>query len=110
MTDGVESLCARVVLLDDVKDELAQYLVDDQTSGAKSDYDQLLDSIGGVVDCLLRLSVAISNPAPHDQFKARAGEILDFYAPWDVQHVRDKFPGLNSSILDRLGKALTQRR
>jgi hypothetical protein len=109
-TDGPGSPYAGAMPSEDVDDELAQYLVDDQARGADSECDQLLDGIGGVVDCLLRLSVAISNPAPHDQFKSRAGVMLDFYAPCDIQHVRDKFPGLDARISGRLGEALTQRR
>ncbi|KAI8954498.1 hypothetical protein F4801DRAFT_504788 [Xylaria longipes] len=52
--------------------ELMQYLVDDDES-TQSSLDMALDDISHVVDCMLRLSVAIRNPAPHDQFMSRAG-------------------------------------
>lgn len=62
-----------------------------------------------VLDCLMRLSVTISNPAPYDQFRSRAGVVLHSYQ-WDIEHVQQKFPKIKHVISDRLGKALTQRR
>lgn len=62
-----------------------------------------------VLDCLMRLAITISNPAPYDQFKSRVGV---FACPdqWDIAHVQQKFPDIDPTISERLGKALTQRR
>lgn len=71
---------------------------------------QIRSHISGVIDCLMRLSVTISNPAPHDRFKSRAGGQIGYYEQWDVQHVWEKFPKIDQRLTQRLGKALTQRR
>lgn len=102
---------------DDMDDELAAYFGEDdedEPAGSVESQDnelgQILSQIGGVIDCLLRLSVTISNPAPHDRFKSRAGVEAISYEPWDVEHVRAKFPRLDGKVSERLGKTLTQRR
>lgn len=98
-------------------EELTAYFNDDEDSES----DEILDShdkelnqvfaqIGGVIDCLLRLSVTISNPAPHDRFKSRAGGQIGYYESWDIQHVLAKFPHIDTKLAERLGRALTQRR
>lgn len=64
-----------------------------------------------MIDCLLRLSVTLSNPAPHDQFKSRAGaDSIEQYEEWDTKHVREKFADVDTKIAERLGKAMAQRR
>lgn len=71
----------------------------------------LLFGAGNIIDCLLRFSVTISNPAPHDHFKSRAGlELTRHFEPWDFKHVREKFPELNVKLAERLGRMLTYRR
>lgn len=57
----------------------------------------------------MRLAITISNPAPYDQFKSRAG-VLPYPDQWDIAYVREKFPDVDPIISERLGKALTQRR
>lgn len=99
-------------------DELRAYFDDDEDSIAdeRSESDtqelrHLLSQIGGVIDCLLRLSVAISNPAPHDRFKSRVDSQVEIkYESSDIQDVRAKFPHLDRVIAERLGRALTKRR
>lgn len=66
--------------------------------------------IGGIIDCLLRFSVTIRNPAPHDRFKSRADAQVGFFEPWDIQHVKEKFPQVDEQLAERLGRALTHRR
>ncbi|KAL1848347.1 SET domain-containing protein 3 [Diaporthe australafricana] len=70
-----------------------------------------LTQIGNIISCLLRLSVTISNPAPHDRFKSRVGaEMSLHFEPFDVQHARNKFPHIDDKLSERLGRALSQRR
>ncbi|KAK3309628.1 uncharacterized protein B0T15DRAFT_488345 [Chaetomium strumarium] len=66
-----------------------------------------------VTDCLLRLSVAIANPAPHERFrKFGAGPLEDisYREPHDISYVQDKFPKVSSEMATMLGKAITRRR
>lgn len=60
--------------------------------------------------CLMRLSVAIRNPAPHDQFKESAHIDTAYYEPFDIAHVRGKFPKAPEYLTARLGKAISRRR
>ena len=75
---------------------------------------QIAQNVSDVIDCLLRLSVAIRNPAPHDRFAtsaATSGSIdASHYEPFDVQHVRSKFSEIEPFLADRLGRAISRRR
>ncbi|RSL91798.1 hypothetical protein CEP51_000020 [Fusarium floridanum] len=95
---------------DAVEDDLADYFNEDSDSD-KSEVEQTLDEIAHVVDCLLRLSVTIRNPAPHDQFLSRAGEdLVKESVKWDTEHVQHKFPNVENDLADRLGRAMARRR
>lgn len=65
------------------------------------------------IDCLLRLSVAIAHPAPHERarkFGAGKSEDVSYYEPHDILHVRDKFPRMDPDMAEALGRAITRRR
>ncbi|KAI3331719.1 hypothetical protein HD806DRAFT_478108 [Xylariaceae sp. AK1471] len=95
---------------DSLDPELVEYLVDDDESD-ESDLDLFLADISHVVDCLYRLSVTISNPAPHDQFSSRAGaETLSYYEHYDIRHIQEKFPQIENWLAKRLGRAISTRR
>lgn len=100
---------------DHVDSELAKLL--GETEPCTSDESPHITAIktclaqaGQAIDCLLRLSIAISNPAPHDQFKSRVNVQTIHYEPYDFKHVQEKFPKLDASKAMRLSKAQTQRR
>lgn len=101
---------------DPIEEGLASYFneVDENvTNDRKSEQNKpsaISSHIGGIIDCLLKLSVSMSNPAPHDRYKSRAGNQTLYYEPWYVQHVEEKYPHLDSAVIERLGKALAQRR
>ncbi|CAG1999660.1 unnamed protein product [Fusarium graminearum] len=79
---------------------------DDATTVAIST--PLLD-VGEAIDCLLRLSVAIANPAPHERFQKSGAEDISFYEKHDIAYVKDKFPKLDS-LASVLGRSITRRR
>ncbi|KAF5546497.1 zinc finger transcription factor ace1 [Fusarium mexicanum] len=62
------------------------------------------------INCLLRLSVSIHNPAPHDRFKKASLTDTSDYEPFDVQHVCNKHPEAPRPVAERLGKAISRRR
>ncbi|KAM5343875.1 hypothetical protein ACJ41O_012412 [Fusarium nematophilum] len=73
----------------------------------------LCTDIGEAIDCLLRLSVAIANPVPHERFRklgAGPSEDVSFYEEHDIRYVRDKFPKSDKSLSGALGKFITRRR
>ncbi|RBQ77988.1 hypothetical protein FVER14953_09428 [Fusarium verticillioides] len=73
----------------------------------------LCTDIAEAIDCLLRLSLAIANPAPHERFRklgAGPDEDISFYEAHDVRYVQDKFPNISKNLPDILGKFITRRR
>jgi hypothetical protein len=71
---------------------------------------QLVSNMAEVNSCLMRLSLAIRNPAPHDQFKESTQIVVAYFEVFDVDHVRDKFPRAADFLVLRLGKAISRRR
>ncbi|KAK4236283.1 hypothetical protein C8A03DRAFT_17048 [Achaetomium macrosporum] len=71
---------------------------------------RLYADIREITDCLLRLSVAIANPAPHERFRKFGAEDISYREPHDIAYVRDKFPRMNPEMATMLGKAITRRR
>jgi transcriptional regulator with XRE-family HTH domain/uncharacterized C2H2 Zn-finger protein len=97
------------VVGDSTDAELEDYFQDDVQGD--SEISGILDGVGHIVDCLLRLSITIRNPAPHDHFKSRAGtDVINPYEQWDIKHVREKFPNADPGLSERLGKATARRR
>lgn len=75
-----------------------------------SELSQVARDIEDIVSCLLRLSTALRNPAPHDRFVAAHDTDTTSFEPWDTMHVRSKFSGVSDDLADRLGKAISDRR
>ncbi|KAK3319067.1 hypothetical protein B0H66DRAFT_255789 [Apodospora peruviana] len=72
---------------------------------------QIATDVTDVINCLLRLSVAIRNPAPHDRFAASIPTADTYhYEPYDIQHVKAKFGQVEDMLAKRLGKAISRRR
>lgn len=71
---------------------------------------QLVSSMAELITCLMRLSMAIRNPAPHDQFKESTHLSTSYFEPVDIDHVRGKFPSAKEYLILRLGKAISRRR
>lgn len=84
---------------------------DDETSAiGDSELTQIMMEVVDIIDCLLRLSVSVQNPAPHDRFKAATLTDTSFYEVPDIKHVRDKFESAEEWLVERLGKAISHRR
>jgi hypothetical protein len=78
--------------------------------GSTTELTQLATNMAEINNCLMRLSLAIRNPAPHDQFKETAQIDITHFETFDVQHVRNKFPEAEEYLVLRLGKAISRRR
>lgn len=84
---------------------------DDETSIAvDSELTQIMIDVIDITDCLLRLSISVQNPAPHDRFKAATTTNTSFYEATDIEHVRAKFVSAEKWLVERLGKAISHRR
>jgi hypothetical protein len=68
---------------------------------------QLFASAHAATTSLMRLSMAIREPAPSRQVMS-----IDksSYVPWDVQHAQTKFPESAVYLTERLGRATSSRR
>ncbi len=65
------------------------------------------------IDCLLRLSVAIANPVPHERVRTLGlsqSEDVSYRETYDIGYVQDKFPAMSPELSTALRKALTRRR
>jgi len=71
---------------------------------------EITAEINDIICCLLRLSISIRNPAPHDRFMSSKFTDTCYFEDFDVAHVQAKFPGLDISLTKRLGNAISQRR
>ncbi|KAF2267558.1 hypothetical protein CC78DRAFT_576928 [Lojkania enalia] len=71
---------------------------------------QLASNVAETITCLMRLSIAIRNPAPHDQFKESTQIDTSHFETFDIDHVRQKFPKAPDYLIERLGRAISRRR
>ncbi|KLO86236.1 uncharacterized protein FFNC_04587 [Fusarium fujikuroi] len=95
----------------------AEFSDDDSDDGSfqddapgPSELSQIFAAIVEDINCLLRLSVSIHNPSPHDRFKKACLTDTSGYEPFDVQHVYNKLSKAPKPIAERLGKAISRRR
>lgn len=95
---------------DEISADELQLLEDDGCELPTTELDQIASSIPDAVNCLLRLSVAIRNPAPHDRFAASVPIDTSHYGSFDIQHVQAKFQNIDSVLAQRLGHAISKRR
>ncbi|KAI1400293.1 hypothetical protein F4819DRAFT_378459 [Hypoxylon fuscum] len=89
--------------------------VEDQITPGASDFEyqtvlsQLAIDVSNIVNCLLRLSISICNPAPHDRVFSKDTYIPGFEA-YDINHVKAMFHNADEFLVTRLGIAISRRR
>ncbi|KAL7936009.1 hypothetical protein V8C35DRAFT_296599 [Trichoderma chlorosporum] len=117
LEDCSDILQGRKVPWDQVEDDkiLADELdlLEDDSNDSElptTEMEQIASNVPDTINCLLRLSVAIRNPAPHDRFVAAVPIDESHYESFDIQHVQAKFPKIDSFLAQRLGKAISRRR
>lgn len=96
--------------LSDSESDMSDDDLDHQQEQPTTELQQLASNIAEINTCLMRLSMAIRNPAPHDQFKDSTEICIAHYESFDIEHVRGKFPGASEYLVVRLGKAISRRR
>ncbi|CAI7633690.1 unnamed protein product [Penicillium glandicola] len=70
----------------------------------------IYNALCGTINDLFQLSVVIRRPAQRDRLLGTKRSDAVFFEPFDRQHVNDKYPYADTSILDRLGLAISTRR
>jgi hypothetical protein len=96
--------------LSDSESDTSGNSTEQSEEGSKTELMQLASNITEINNCLMRLSLAIRNPAPHDQFKESTQIDSTHFEEFDVRHVQDKFPEAEEYLVLRLGKAISRRR
>jgi hypothetical protein len=71
---------------------------------------QIYQAIVDVINYLYRMSMAIRQPARHDQLLETRMIDATVFIPWAERHVSDKYPGLEPEIVQRLGAAMARQR
>lgn len=97
---------------DDISDGEPDSLEDDSGDDElpRTEMEQIAYSVSDCVNCLLRLSATLRNPAPHDRFAASVPIDVSHYESFDIKHVQDKFQKIDGSLAQRLGNAISRRR
>lgn len=67
-------------------------------------------SVHDNITSLLRLSMSVRNPTPHDQFMNSPQIDTSSFEAFDIRHTREKFPSAPESLVINLGKAISRRR
>ncbi|KAK5656704.1 hypothetical protein OQA88_4251 [Cercophora sp. LCS_1] len=79
--------------------------------GPRTEMGQIvIEGVADVVDCLLRLTIAIRTPAPHDRFVRLNPTDTNMPETFDIGHIEAKWPTIERWLAERLGKALSRRR
>ncbi|OJD33127.1 zinc finger transcription factor ace1 [Diplodia corticola] len=82
----------------------------DDSMHGETELRQLMSSIHATITLLLRLSMTIRNPAPHDEYMNSANIDESHFKQFDKSHVRNKFPEAPDYVSTVLGEAITRRR
>ncbi|KAF2126814.1 hypothetical protein P153DRAFT_70755 [Dothidotthia symphoricarpi CBS 119687] len=96
--------------LSDSESDLSEDGHEPEQDRSTTELGQLVSNVAEINTCLMRLSMAIRNPAPHDQFNNSSQIDVAHYESFDIEHVRGKFPDASEHLIDRLGKAISRRR
>ena len=89
-------------------DEFADHASDD--GEPTTEIQELRESVATIVNCLFQMSMLVRKPAHHDMMMGSRRTEVAMFEPFDYNHVRDKYPGADNPIIERLGLAITRRR
>jgi hypothetical protein len=84
-------------------------LSDEESVEDETPTQQAVTKIHDVITCLLRLSIALRNPARNNQRRYDPDITKAFVAHY-TDHVRAKFPAAPEYLVDRLGKSMAKHR
>ncbi|KAJ0415252.1 hypothetical protein BJY00DRAFT_293763 [Aspergillus carlsbadensis] len=83
---------------------------DELYEGDMTEVQQIYQAIVDVINYLYRMSMAIRQPARHDQLLETRMIDATVFVPWAERHVSDKYPDLEPEIAQRLGAAMARQR
>ncbi|KAI8631542.1 hypothetical protein F5Y19DRAFT_493418 [Xylariaceae sp. FL1651] len=85
-------------------------LLKDENFEFDSELAQLTAEVAEIIGNLLRLSMSLRHPTPHDRFMSTEYAKVRYFEANDKAHVEAKFPRASQTLIIRLGQALSQRR
>lgn len=71
---------------------------------------QIFSDISDLISGLHRLSISFRNPTAARRYKKTMTLNTPLFEPYDIEHVRDKFPKASTNLICRLGNANARRR
>ncbi|KAJ5782233.1 hypothetical protein N7457_004007 [Penicillium paradoxum] len=83
---------------------------DDSEDEGRTEIQAIFHSLRDTINILFQNSMSIRRPAQHDRLVGVKRSDTAVFEPFDRQHVENKYPHLDSIIIDRLGLAISQRR
>lgn len=81
--------------------------------GSPDELSELHLSVGDILTSLFKVSMLVKRATKRDRYAKAASATDDpFLAEFDIRHIADKYPKIRMQpwLLERLGKAITQRR
>jgi hypothetical protein len=83
---------------------------DELYEGGLTEVQQLYQSVVDVITYLYRISMAIRQPARHDQLLGTMKIDATVFVPWAERHISDKYPSVETELVQRLGAAMARQR
>ena len=71
---------------------------------------QLFHDIEQIITCLFRISMTIRNPTPHDRYVKAEDSDASHFEPYDIEHVKQRYPNAPDYLIERIGKSISRRR
>lgn len=75
-----------------------------------SELQGLLKDIRHIITSLYNVSIALRNPQPRERLAKFAAIDMSHFKPWDIDHIKQKFPRAPEYLIQRLGEANCKRR
>lgn len=73
-------------------------------------FEGLMVEVNNIISCLYKFSITIRNPASSDKLERCSKVDVSHLECFDIQLVREKYPGAETYLCERLGRANTKRR
>ncbi|KXT09865.1 hypothetical protein AC579_6745 [Pseudocercospora musae] len=98
------------IVEDDILDDTENYLeIEMARDGSPTSIDPAR-GVRDIVNLLYRFSLTLRNPAGHSRIRDAIAKSHSVYLPYDIEHVREKFPNIAEALVHRLGKATSAKR
>ncbi|KAM0701562.1 hypothetical protein Q7P35_010470 [Cladosporium inversicolor] len=87
------------------------FVISDDEDRPEANPEQLaIEEVHEIINCLLRFSMALRRPARNNQRKKNFIGVSEYSVPFDIDHVRAKFPTSPQYLTERLGRNISLHR